>query len=128
MFKKLHGSSMVFYEYRIAQYCIQWTSEFRKMNTYQHRVYTSPLIFACCRDSPSYVAYAETIHDLLLPAENVVPNKWLPAETVRVIQPPAKTLGRKQNHMDSLCRKPFFVDGSLSRKQEIANSLGRSQI
>ena len=28
----------------------------------------------------------------------------------------------------SLCRKPFFVAGSLSRKQEIADSLGRSQI
>ena len=28
-------------------------------------------------------------------------------------------LGRKLNHTDSLCRKPFFVDGSLGRKPEI---------
>ena len=31
-------------------------------------------------------------------------------------------LGRKQNHTDSLCRKPFFVDGSLGRKQAIMQS------
>ena len=62
---------------------------------------------------------------LFLPAETVVLGKKLPAETVRVILLP---LGRKQNHTDSLCRKPFFVDGSLGRKQEIADSLGGSQI
>ena len=39
-----------------------------------------------------------------------------------------KILGRKQNHTDSLCRKPFFVDGSLGRKQQITDSLGGSQI
>ena len=38
------------------------------------------------------------------------------------------SLGRKQNHTDSLCRKPFFVDGSLGRKQEITDSLDGSQI
>ena len=27
---------------------------------------------------------------------------------------PAESLGRKQNHTDSLCRKPFFVDGTCS--------------
>ena len=63
--------------------------------------------------------------DLLLPAETVVLGKYLLAETVRVILLP---LDRKQNHRDSLCRKPFFVDGSLDRKQEIADSLGGSQI
>ena len=41
---------------------------------------------------------------------------------------PAEGLSRKQNHTDSLCRKPFFVDGSLGRKQEITDSLGGSQI
>ena len=35
-----------------------------------------------------------------------------------MIQLPAKSLSRKQNHTDSLCRKPFFVDGSLGRKQK----------
>ena len=53
--------------------------------------------------------------------------KQLPAETVCVFLLPVKTLDRKQNHMDGLCRKPFFMDGSLGRKQ-ITDSLGGSQI
>ena len=81
----------------------------------------SPLIFASCRDCPSYLASAETVRDLLIPAETIVLDKWLPAETVRVSD-------RKQNYTDSLCRKPFFVDGSLGRKQEITDSLRGSQI
>ena len=52
--------------------------------------------------------------------------KWHPAKTVRMILLPAKSLGRKQNHADSLCRKSFFMDGSPGRKQEIIDSLGRS--
>ena len=58
----------------------------------------SPLIFASCRDCPSYFASAETVHHLLLPAETNVHKKWLPAETVRVILLPAESLGRKLNH------------------------------
>ena len=83
----------------------------------------NPLIFASCRDCPSYLASAETVRDVLLPAETVVL-----AETVRVIQLPAESLGRKQNHTDSLCRKPFFVGGSLGRKHKITDSLGGSQM
>ena len=41
----------------------------------------------------------------------------LHAETIS-----AESLGRKQNHTDSLCRKPFFVDGNLGRKQETTDS------
>ena len=85
-----------------------------------HRVYTSPLIFASCRDCPSYLASAETVRDLLLPAETTGHEKWLPAETVHVILLPAETLGRKLNHMDSLCRKLLTKHNSLGRKQEIA--------
>ena len=48
--------------------------------------------------------------------------KWLPAETVRVILLPAETVGRKLNHIDSLCRKLFTKHNSLSRKQEIAQT------
>ena len=70
---------------------------------------------ACCS---SYLASAMTVRDLLLPAVTVVLGKWLPADTGRVIL----------LHAESLCRKPFFVDGSLCRKQEIADSLGGSQI
>ena len=53
------------------------------------------------------LAFAETVLNLLLPAETTVHEKWLPAETVRVFLLPAETLGRKLNHTDSLCRKLF---------------------
>ena len=68
---------------------------------------------------PSYMASAETARDLLFPAETTVHENWLPAETVRVIL---------LNHTDSLRRKPFTKYTSLGRKQEIADSLGGSQI
>ena len=64
----------------------------------------------------------------LLFAETTVHQKWLPAETVRVILLPAETLGRKPNHRDSLCRKLFAKHNSLGRKQEMADSLSGSQI
>ena len=70
----------------------------------------------------------ETVRDLLLPVETTVHEKWLPAQTVRVILLPSKTLGRKLNHTDSLCRKLFNKHNSLGRKQDIADSLGGSQI
>ena len=35
----------------------------------------SPLIFTSCRDCPSYLASAEIVSDLLLPAETVVLGK-----------------------------------------------------
>ena len=44
---------------------------------------------ASCRDCPSYLASAETVRDLLLPAETAVHEKWLPAETVRDLLFPA---------------------------------------
>ena len=88
----------------------------------------SSLIFATCRDCPSYLASAETVCDLLLPAETTLHKKWLPAETVRVILLPAETLGRKLNHRHSLCRMLFAKHNSLARKQEITDSLGGSQI
>ena len=75
-------------------------------------------MYSSCRDCPSYLASAETVRDFMLPADTVVLGKKLPAET----------LGRKQNHTDSLCRKPLFVDGIVGRKQEITDSLGGSQI
>ena len=84
----------------------------------------SPLIFASCRDCLSYLASSETVRDLLLPAEITVHEKWLPAETVHVIQLPTESLSRKQDHTDSLCRKLFIKHTSLGRKQEITDSLG----
>ena len=92
----------------------------------------SLLKFASCRDCLSYLASAETVHDLLLPAKTTIHEKWLPAETVSVILLPAKEAKshrqslqeaiyqaqqsrqeardhgqsrRKPNMMDSLCRK-----------------------
>ena len=60
------------------------------------------LIYASCRDCPSYLASAETVHDLLLPAETVVLGKWIPAEIVRVILLPADNLCRKRKLADSI--------------------------
>ena len=74
------------------------------------------------------VIFAETVRNLLLPVGTTVLEKWLPADTVRVTLLPAKSVGRKQNHADNLCRKPFCMYRSLGRKQEIADSLGGSQI
>ena len=74
------------------------------------------------------MASAQTVSDLLLPAEATIHEKWLPAETVCVNLLPAETLGRKQNHTDSLCRKLFTKHNSLGRKQKIMDSLGGSQI
>ena len=88
----------------------------------------SLLIFASCRDCPSYFASTETDCDLLLPAETTVHEKWLPAETVRVILLPGQTLSRKLNHTDSPCRKLFPKHNSFGRKQEIPDSLTGSQI
>ena len=80
---------------------------------------------ASCRDCPSYLASAETVRDLLLPAETTFHEKWLPAETVRVILLLVETLRRKLNHTDSFfCRKLFTKHNSLGRKQKIAYSLG----
>ena len=42
-----------------------------------------------------------------------------------MIELPAES--RKQNHTVSVCRKPFFVDGSLCRKQEITDRLGEAK-
>ena len=78
-----------------------------------------PLIFTSCRDCLSYLASAETVRDLVS-CRDYHPQKWLAAETVRVILLPAETLSRKLNHTDSLCRKLFTKHNSLSRKQEIA--------
>ena len=88
----------------------------------------SPPVFALCRDCPSYLASAETVRDLLLPAETTVHEKWLPAETVCEILLPAQTLSGKLNHTYSSLYKLFTKHNSLSRKQEIVDSLGGSQI
>ena len=96
----------------------------------------SPLIFASCRDCPSYLAFAETVLDLLLPAETTVHEKWLPAETVRVFLLPAESPAEKEaiyqaqqsrqeardrgqyrpkpNMTDSLCRKRKLADSFIS--------------
>ena len=49
-------------------------------------------MFASCRDCPSYKASAETVRDLVS-CRDYVHEKWLPAETVRVILLPAETAG-----------------------------------
>ena len=80
----------------------------------------------------SYLASAETVRDLLLPAETTVHEKWLPAETVRVILLPTETLDRTLNHTDSLCSNLFTKHNSLGRgqsrrKPNIRDSLRRKR-
>ena len=76
---------------------------------------------------------AETVCHIWLPlilSETVLHDKLLSAKSVRMILLPAKTLGRKHNHADSLAGSHFTPDSilySLGRKQEIADSLCRSQ-
>ena len=82
----------------------------------------SPLIFTSCRDCLSYLASAETVRDLLLPAETTIHEKWLPAETVCVILFPAKTLSRKLNQKDSLCMKLFTKHKSLQEARDRGQS------
>ena len=73
---------------------------------------TSPLIFASCRACPSYLASAETVCDLLLPAQTTGHEKWLPAETVCVILLPAEMLSRKLNH--TVSAGSYFPSRSVS--------------
>ena len=102
-----------------------------------------PLIFASCRACLSYFASAETVRDLLLPAETIVHETWLSADCLcdsascRDSQQEAKSHGqslqkaiyraqqswqkardprqswRKSNMMDSLCRKHKSMDSFI---------------
>ena len=54
-------------------------------------------------------------------------DKWLSHNSARMILLPARTLGRKHNHVDSLGRKSFFVASSPGRKTEIMDSLRRKR-
>ena len=93
------------------------------MNTGYKRVSN----FGFRRDCPSYLASAETVCDLLLPPETTVHEKWLPAETVRVILPPAESQQEAESHRQSL-QEASYQAQQLGWKQEIADSLGGSQI
>ena len=101
----------------------------------------SQLIFASSRDCRSYLASAENVRDLLLPAETAVHEKWLPAETVRVTASCRDSQQEAETHGQSLQegiyqaqqsrqeardrghsqRKPNMTD-SLCRKQKLADS------
>ena len=49
------------------------------MSALFHKLQTSPPVFVSCQDSLSYLASAETVSDLLLPAETGVRGKRLSA-------------------------------------------------
>ena len=78
-------------------------------------------MFPSCQDCLPYLASAETNCDLLLPVETAVHDKWLPVESGILLA--AECWQEECNQVDSLGRKPFFADRSLSRKQAIADSL-----
>ena len=79
---------------------------------------------------PVILVSSETVYDLLLPSETGVRAKQLPTEIVCTILLSAESLDRKQNLAVTYgrIRKPFFADGSVGWKKEIADSFGRSQI
>ena len=110
---KIHliSSDLLFYQWEATTQDINESANFRSLQRLS-------IIFG----------FRQTVRDLLLPAETTVHEKWFPAEIVHVILLPAETLCRKLNHTDSLCRKLFPEHNSLGMKQEIADSLGGSQI
>ena len=55
-------------------------------------------------------------------------HEQLPGDTVRMTLLPVETRDRKQNHENSIGRKPFFANGSFGGKQEIVASLCGSQL
>ena len=67
------------------------------------------------------------LKEISFTAKTVVADKRSFVETVCVILLPADTPSMKQIHMNSLSRKPF-LQTSLRRKQEIADSVSESQI
>ena len=64
-----------------------------------------------------FLLCAKTVCNLLLPAKTAVHDRRVLAETVCMILLPAATLGEKQNHKDSLHRKPFFILVVLEGKE-----------
>ena len=74
----------------------------------------SPLFFASCRDCPSYFASAETVRDLLLPAETTVHEKWLPAETVLVILLPAERVSAGSRITWTVSEGSYFPSTTVS--------------
>ena len=83
----------------IVYFMILHTAHFSNSTTdcsaHYHRVSISPPSFASYPDCPSFLVSAETVRDILLPAEITVHDIWLPVETVRVRQE-AESLGLTQ--------------------------------
>ena len=63
----------------------------------------------------SYLVPAETVCNLLLPAETFIHGKWLPAESVQVNLLPAKTLQEAQLWRQS--RQEAIFCGQYSPKE-----------
>ena len=82
-------------------------------------------LFTEVSDSKSHCL---VVYSVCCSVETTVHEKWLPAETVRVILLSAEILCRMQNNTDSLDRKPFIKYSSLGREQDVANNLGGRQI
>ena len=138
-----------------------WNDTFRLKLRLYIRVYTCLLIFSSFHDCLPYLAFVETVCNLLLPSKTTIHKKWIPAETVPMILHkkwipaetvpmilhkkwiPAETvpmiLHKKWIPAETVpwfCTKngfllrqsPWFCFSRLSRKQEIANSVGRCQV
>ena len=75
------------------------------------------LIFASCRDCPSYLASAKTIRDILLHAETTIHEIWFPAETVCVILLPAESQQEAKSHGQSLQEAIYQTQLSAGSKR-----------
>ena len=67
------------------------------------------VIFGFRRNYPSYLASAETVHDVLLPVQIVVLYIWLSSSPSALFCfLPRLSAGREHNQADSFDRKPFL--------------------
>ena len=83
----------------------------------------SLLIHTSSRDCTSYLASAEIVCDLLLPAKTTVLEIWLPAEIVRVILLPAESRQEAISHGQSLQEAIYQAQQSQQEARDSGQSL-----
>ena len=81
-----------------------------------HRVLTSLPIFSSCQDCLPYLASAETVHDLLLSAENAAHDKIVSAGS-HFLQTLVLEEGKRSRTVSAEAK----YDDSLRRRQKLAD-------
>ena len=85
----------------------------------------SPPVFASCRDCPSYLVFADTVRDLLLPAEATVREKWLPAESVYAILLSAESRQEAESRGQTRQEASYHVQQPRQETRSRTESAGR---